>query len=62
MGGHVAHMGEMKITYKRLVQKPEGKRTDGVLRLRWQNNIKMDLKEMDCEDVDWIKLAQESVQ
>jgi hypothetical protein len=28
-------------------------------RHRWENNNKMDLKEVGCEDMDWIKLAQE---
>jgi hypothetical protein len=31
-------------------------------RSRWKDNIKVDLKEMGCEDVDWIRLAQGSVQ
>jgi hypothetical protein len=43
--GHVAHM-EMKNLYKILVRKPEGKRLTGRPRRRWEDNIKMDLKEI----------------
>jgi hypothetical protein len=31
----------------------------GRLRRRWENNIKMDLKEMGCGDIEWSELAQE---
>jgi hypothetical protein len=39
--------------------KPEGKRPLGRHRHRWVNNIKIDLQEMGCGDMDWIKLAQD---
>ena len=39
--------------------KPEGKRQLGRPRHRWENNIKMDLKEVGCGGMDWIKLAQD---
>ena len=38
--------------------KPKGKRPLGRSRLRWEDNIKMDLQEVGCECVDWIDLAQ----
>jgi hypothetical protein len=41
------------------VGKPEGKRTLGRTRHRWEDNIKMDLQEVECESMDWIKLAQD---
>jgi hypothetical protein len=41
-----------------LVGKPEGKRPPGRLRHRWEDNIKMDLKEVRCGGMDWIQLAQ----
>jgi hypothetical protein len=41
------------------VGKPEGKKLLGRLRLRWEDNIKMDLQEVRCESMDWIKLAQD---
>jgi hypothetical protein len=40
------------------VGKPEGKRPLGRPRRRWDDNIKMDLKEVVCEGMDWIELTQ----
>ena len=39
--------------------KPEGKSPLGRPRLRWENNIKMELQEVRCGGIDWIELAQE---
>ena len=39
--------------------KPKGKRPLGRLRRRWEDNIKMDLQEVGCGDIDWIDLAQD---
>jgi hypothetical protein len=39
--------------------KPEGKRPFGRPTHRWENNIKMDLQEVGCRVMDWIKLAQD---
>ena len=52
-------MGEKRDVYRVLVGKPEGKRSFGILRRRWENNIKMDLQAVGCEGVDWIELAQD---
>ena len=41
-----------------LVGKPERKRPLGRSMHRWENNIKMDLQEVGCGSVDWIRLAQ----
>jgi len=41
------------------VGKPEGKRPLGRPRRRWEDNIKMDLKEVGCGGLDWIELAQD---
>jgi hypothetical protein len=41
------------------VGKPEGKRPLGKPRGSWEYNIKMDLQEVGCEDMDWIELAQD---
>jgi hypothetical protein len=46
--------------YRVLVEKPEGKRTFGKPRRRWEDNIKMDLQEVGCRDMDWIDLALDS--
>jgi hypothetical protein len=57
--GHVARMGERKGVYRVLVGKPEGKRPLGRLRRRWEDNIKMDLQDVGCGVINWIKLAQD---
>ncbi|KAJ4445665.1 hypothetical protein ANN_12349 [Periplaneta americana] len=55
--GHVARMGESTNAYRVLVGRPEGKRPLGRPRLRWEDNIKMNLREVGCDDRDWINLA-----
>ena len=57
--GHVARMGERRDVYRVLVGKPEGKIPLGRPRRRWENNIKMELEEGECEGMDWIELAQD---
>ena len=47
------------IIYRVLVGKPEGKRPRGRPRRRWEDNIKVDLQEVGCGGMDWIKLAQD---
>ena len=44
--GHVARMGEDRGVHRVLVGKPEGKRTLGRPRRRWEDNIKTDLQEV----------------
>jgi hypothetical protein len=56
---HVVHMGERRGGYRVLVGKPGGKRPLGRPRHRWEDNIKMDLQEVGCGGMDWIKLAQD---
>jgi hypothetical protein len=55
--GHVARMGEVRGAYNILVGRPEGRRPLGRLRCRWEDNIRMDLREIWFGDVDWIHLA-----
>ncbi|KAJ4433467.1 hypothetical protein ANN_15770 [Periplaneta americana] len=57
--GHVARMGESRNAYRVLVGRPEGKRPLGKPRCRWEDNIKMDLREVGNDDRDWINLAQD---
>jgi hypothetical protein len=57
--GHVARMEEVRGAYNILVGKPEGRRPLGRPRLRWEDNIKMDLREIGFGDVDWIHLSQD---
>jgi hypothetical protein len=52
--GHVARMGERRDVYRVLVEKPQKMRPLGRTRGRWENNIKMDLQEVGCGDMDWI--------
>jgi len=55
--GYVADMGEGRGVHRVLVGKPERKRPLGRPRRRWENNIKMDLREVG-EGKDWMELAQ----
>ena len=57
--GHVTRMGERKGVYRVLVRKPEGNRPIGRPRRRWEDNIKMDLQEVGCGDMDWVDLARD---
>jgi hypothetical protein len=45
--------------YRDLVGKPEGKRPLGRPRRRWEDNIRIDLREIGWGGVDWIDLAQD---
>jgi hypothetical protein len=58
--GHVARTGEVRGAYNILVGKPEGRRPLGIPGRTWEDNIKMDLREIGFGDVDWINLAQVS--
>jgi hypothetical protein len=55
--GHVAYMVMMRIkdkNFKILVRISKAKRLLGKPRCRLEDNIKMDLKELGCEGLDWI--------
>jgi hypothetical protein len=51
-------MGEERKVYKVLVGKPEGKRPLERSRRRWEDGIRMDLREIGLGGVDWIRLSQ----
>ena len=57
--GHVARLEPFRNAYKVLVEKPESKRPLGRPRCRWEDNIKMDLREVGCDPGDWIALAED---
>jgi hypothetical protein len=57
--GHVARMGEERNVYRVLKGKPEGKRLLERPRHRWEDGIRMDLRETGWGSVDWIQLAQD---
>jgi hypothetical protein len=45
--------------YGVLVGKPEGRGSLGRPERRWEDNVKMDIQEVECEGIDWIELAQD---
>jgi hypothetical protein len=55
--GNVACMGEGRGVYRLLVGRPEEKRHWEVLRHRWEDNSKMDLREIGIDGANWIQLA-----
>jgi hypothetical protein len=52
-------MGEERKVYKALVGKPKGKRPRGRPRRRWEDELRMELREIGWGSVDWIQLAQD---
>jgi hypothetical protein len=57
--GYVARMWEKRNAYRILVGKPEGKRPLGRPRRRWVDNIKMDLRGIGWDGVEWIDMAED---
>jgi hypothetical protein len=51
-------VGEERNVYKILMGKPEGKRPLGRPRCRWEDGIRMNLREIGWGNVDWFQLAQ----
>jgi len=60
--GHIVHMGEGRGVYRVLVGRPKGKRPLGRPKCRWEDNIKMDLREIGISGVNCIWLSQDRVQ
>jgi hypothetical protein len=60
--GHVARRGEGRGVYRVLVGSPEGKKQLGGPRRRWEDNIKVDLREIGIDGTNWIHLAQDRIQ
>jgi hypothetical protein len=60
--GHVASMRGKRNAYRVLVGKPEGRSPLGIPRLRWEDNIKLDLPEIGWSGMDCIHLAQDREQ
>ena len=52
-------MEEGRSTFKILTSSPTGKRPSGRLRRRWEENIRMDLKEIDVNTRNWVDSAQD---
>jgi hypothetical protein len=55
-------MGEGRSVYRVLVGRPKGNRQPKRPRCRWDDNIKLDLREIGIDGVNWIQLAQDRVQ
>jgi len=53
--------GEGRGAYRVLFWRSDGKRPLGRPRRRWEDNIKMDFKEMGIDGANWIRLAQDRV-
>jgi hypothetical protein len=54
-------MGEGRGVYRVLVWRPGGKRPLGRPMHRWEDNIKMNFKEIGIDGENWIRVAQDSV-
>jgi hypothetical protein len=57
--GHVTRMGQERNVYRVLMRKPERKRPLGRPRHRWEDGIRIYLRETGWENVQWIQLAQD---
>ena len=57
--GHVTRMGNERGAWKLLAGRPEGKRPVGRPRMRWENNINLDLREVDYTRDYWKTLAED---
>jgi hypothetical protein len=57
--GYVTRRDEKRNAYRILVRKPEGNKPLGRPRRRWVDNIKMDLREIGWDGVDWMDMAQD---
>jgi hypothetical protein len=55
----LACMVQMRNSYKSLVRKPEQKTTFGVCKRSWEDKIRLHLREIGWEVVDWIHVAQD---
>jgi hypothetical protein len=55
-------MGKGRCVYRFLVGKPKGKRPLGRPRRRWEDNIKIYLREIGFDGANWIRVAQDRVQ
>ena len=57
--GHVDRMEESRCAFKILTDKPTGKRPSGRPRRRWEDNNRMDLKEIGASTRNWVDSAQD---
>jgi hypothetical protein len=62
MGSACSTNGDKRDAYRIFVGKPEGKRPLGRQRRTWVDNIKIDLREIEWDGMDWIHLGQDKDQ
>jgi hypothetical protein len=62
VGGTCGTQGGGRGVYRVLIGRPEGKRPLGRPRRRWENTIRMDLREIGIDRENWIQLAQDRIQ
>jgi hypothetical protein len=55
--GRACSKKEMRHAYKIFIDKPEGKRPSGRPRRRWEDDIRMDRREIGWKHVDWVYVA-----
>jgi len=60
--GHVERIGEARGVHRVLVGRPEGNRPLRRPRRRWEDSIKMDLREKGFDGANWIRLTQDGIQ
>jgi hypothetical protein len=56
---HVTHKGAVRNAYNSLAGKPKGKRPLGRPRRKWENNMRLELRKLGWESVDWIHRPQD---
>jgi len=56
---HVPRIGEITNAYKILVRKSDGKKPLDRSRRRWEDNIRMDVREIGWKCVDWMHLVED---
>jgi hypothetical protein len=61
VGEKCSTQGEGRSVYRVLVGRPKGKRPLGRPGRRWEDNIKMELREIGIDVANWIQLAQDGV-
>ena len=59
MGRVCSTYGERRDVYRVLVGTTDGKRPLGRPRHRWEDNMKMDVQEVECECMDWIDVVED---
>jgi hypothetical protein len=59
LAGHVARVETNRNAYRILVGNPEGKKPLGRSRRRWVDNIKMDLREIGWDGMEWVDLTED---